>query len=701
MRLVSLFFSLFIFFSVNAGSQIYVSTKGKDYNPGTKNQPLASLNAARDMLRKMKQEGRDFTPVVVVEDGYYEFNEPLVLKPEDGGEKDDPVIYKAARGAVPVLSGGKRITGFKVNSDGLWEVYIPKCAGGAFRFGQLYVNGKRAEIARIPNEGYIKIEDIKQNILKKGTGRIPERSTLSITLDKKDFKKISDIPDNEIDLLRFRAFHKWDFTIRHLDSIDTRHKTLFTTGKGMKPWNPLKKGGRLVFENFKAALDAPGEWFLSKDGTLYYYPREGEDINTAEVVVPVLDKLVSVEGNASEEEYVSNITFKGLTFTHCNYLIPPEGFEPNQAAASVDAAVQLKGSMDVNFINCSIEHTGQHALWYGKGCSHSTVAHCYLNDLGGGGIYLGDIDQLEGLEHTSFITIRNNIIHSGGREFPPAVGVWVGHSSDNLVTHNDIGNFYYSGVSVGWIWGYAPSLAKRNIVSFNNIHHIGWALLSDMAAIYTLGKSQGTKIKNNVVHHVHAYSYGGWGLYTDEGSSYIVMKNNLVYSTKTGGFHQHYGEDNLITNNIFAYAKQYQLQCTKVEDHLSFTLGNNVVVFDEGVVLKGAWEKIKIKMNNNLYWNTKGDKYVFNGKSFEEWQKTGHDVNSKIADPLFKDPDNFDFTFKDDKVVKSIGFVPFDYTKAGVIGNKKWKKKAILPEEITKEFDRVVDENMNQQTGRD
>jgi len=696
---IVLFFMLVTF----TDAQIYVSTHGKDYNSGTKKSPLATLTAARDAVRKL-QQGKDSDALlkVVVMDGYYEMPEPLVLKPEDSGTRENPVVYKAAKGANPVFSGGKRITGFKKNSDGLWELKIPKCADGKFRFGQLYVNGKRATVARTPNEGFIRIKDIKQEILKKGKGRIPERSKLSITFDRNDFKQLSDLGDEELKLIRFRAFHKWDFTIRYLDSLDKKRTTVYTTGKGMKPWNPLKKGGRVVFENFKAALDAPGEWFLSADGTLYYYPRQGEDISTAEVVAPVLDNLISVEGDAREEEFVRNVIFKGLTFKHCNYRIPRTGFEPNQAAASVDAAVHLKGAVNIRFINCSIENTGQHALWFGEGSSHCKVSHCYLNDLGGGGIYLGETEPLEGLMHTSNIKIENSIIHSGGREFPPAVGVWIGHSSDNMITHNDIGNFYYTGVSVGWIWGYAPSLAKRNIVTFNNIHHIGWALLSDMAAVYTLGKSKGTKINNNVIHHVHAYSYGGWGLYTDEGSSDIEMKNNLVYSTKTGGFHQHFGENNNISNNIFAFAKLYQLQCTRAEDHLSFTLENNIVVFDEGVVLNGAWDKIKIKMDKNLYWNLKGDDYVFNGKSFDEWKKSsGHDANSIIAGPVFKDAESFDFRIQDNSLVKKIGFTPFDYTKAGVTGSKMWKMKARLPQQILTEFDRVVEGNMKKVTGRD
>jgi hypothetical protein len=693
---------VFAFMGSHVRAQFYVSPDGNDLHAGTKDQPFATLSRARDAVRAIKDEAKEPAPVtVIIKDGYYEMTEPLVLLPDDSGTEQNPIVYKADEDASPRFSGGKKITGFKVNENGIWETRVPECIYYKWRFDQLYVNGKRATMARTPNKGFLKINSVHQNIWERGSGRVAEKAQQVLSFDDEDFKTLQQISSEELQNVRFRAYHKWDFTLRFIDKMDKDSNRIFTSGKGMKPWNPLQKGGRLLMENYYAALDAPGEWFLNEKGVLFYVPLPGQTPENTEVIAPALENIMTVQGNASSNNYVEHVRFEGLSFSHCHYRMPQTGSEPNQAAALINAAVMLEGARNISFTNCEISQTGQHALWFGKGCSNSLVDHCYLNDLGGGGIYLGDFSPLSGAQHTHNIRLHNNIIQTGGQEFPSAVGVWVGHSSDNEITHNDIGNFYYSGMSVGWIWGYADSNAKRNKISYNHIHHIGWDLLSDMAAVYTLGKSEGTVISNNVIHHVHAYSYGGWGLYTDEGSSDIIMENNLVYNTKTGGFHQHYGQNNIIRNNILAFAKLYQAQCTRVEKHRSFNFENNIIVFNEGVVLKGAWEKIDIQMDKNLYWNTNGDNYDFNGKSFKDWQKTGHDKNSFIADPQFKDANHYNFKIKNKSTVKKIGFQAFDDSKAGVYGEKEWIEKAKLPESILLAFDKAIEENMTKDTKRD
>ena len=681
--------------SIIAQTELFVSPKGDDLNIGTKEYPFASLTAARNQIRAYKKSNKKPTSfIVTIADGVYTMKESFILTHEDSGTPDYPIIYKAEKGATPVFSGGRKIIGFTENKNGVWEAKITTNNYDKWRFDQLYVNNKRATLAKSPNNGFSKIRSIKEKVLVKGEGRVHKKAQQKLKFDNYNFKPLRNISNEDLKLVRFRAYHKWDFTLRHIDRIDKRKKVLLTTGKGMKPWNPLKKDGRIIFENYAAALDSISEWFLDSKGTLFYIPLPGQTPENTDIIAPVLNNLVYIKGDLVNKKFVEHIRFEGITFKHSHYRVPSSGFEPSQAAVTINSSIMLEGARNITFSNCEVSNIGQHAIWFGKGCSNSTVNHCNINNIGGGGIYLGDIKPLEGNEHTHHIKLDNNIIQSGGQEFPPAVGVWVGHSSDNEITHNDIANFYYTGISIGWVWGYRPSLSKRNIVTYNNIHHIGWDLLSDMSGVYTLGESEGTIINNNVIHHIHSYSYGGWGLYPDEGTSGVLMENNLVYSTKTGGFHQHYGKENIIKNNIFAYSKMYQVQCSRVEDHLSFNFNNNIIIFDKGVVLEGSWDKIDVKMDNNLYWNTSGNTYDFNGKSFKKWKKTGHDKNSFIENPNFQDAPNFDFTFKNSESIKKINFTPFDYSKAGVYGDNEWVKKSILYNYIISDFNKTVDNNM-------
>jgi hypothetical protein len=688
-------FCILLLFSVcnklPAQTKFYVSVDGNDINPGTREKPLASLTGARNAIRKFKNS-HSLTKVVevIIDDGIYYMKTPFVLEPQDGGTKEAPVIYKAAPGAHPVFSGGITLSDIRVGEDKTWEVKVPEAVMKNSGFSRIYVNGKAAIMARTPDSGFLKIDSVKQQILEKGDGRIALKARQTLYFDTTVFAPLQQVKQEDLKHLRFVTYHKWDFTLRPVERINRDSCFVTTTGKGMKPWNPIRNGGRIIFENYAAALTAPGEWFLNDRGILFYKPRKGETPENSTIIVPVLQHLVVIKGDSAE--FVTHVYFQGLNFSHSQYSMPPGGMGPQQASVSVNAAVTVEGASEVIFENCEVTHIGQHAFWFKKGCSHCMVKHCYINDLGGGGIYIGDTKP-PAKNITRHIIIDNNIIHHGGQIFPAAVGVWIGHSSDNVISHNDIGDFYYTGVSVGWTWGYAPSIAKRNKIVFNHIHHIGWDLLSDMAAVYTLGKSEGTEVSNNVIDHVHAYSYGGWGLYTDEGSSGIVMENNLVYSTKTGGFHQHYGADNIIRNNIFAFAGLYQIQCTRVEDHLSFDFEHNIVVFDTGAVLKGPWRKINIRMDSNLYFNINGLPYDFAGTGFKQWQQTGHDRHSYIANPGFADATAFDFSIADSTAIKKINFKPFNWHKAGVYGEAVWRKRALLPPETTKLFDKAVRRN--------
>jgi parallel beta-helix repeat protein len=346
-----------------------------------------------------------------------------------------------------------------------------------------------------------------------------------------------------------------------------------------------------------------------------------------------------------------------------------------QAAARVPAAVVLSGARHIVFEGCTFAHLGGYAVALKRGCRHNRISGCEMTDLGAGGVKIGETLLREAVAEQTFGNeVTDCHIHNAGRIFHSAVGIWVGQSYKNRLANNHIHDLYYSGISVGWTWLYGKTLARGNVVEYNHVHHLGklssgdGPILSDMGGVYTVGVQPGTVIRNNFFHDIAGFRYGGWGIYLDEGSSQMLVENNLVTRTTHGGFHQHYGRENVVRNNIFAFGRLQQIFRSPTEPHLSFTFERNIVYWAEGRLTGSGWGNPRVVFDHNLYWKAGGGEVrLGDDLSFEEWQARGLDPHSRIADPLFVDPKHGDFRLKPGSPAAKIGLESWDMSAVGPV----------------------------------
>jgi len=669
------------------GGEWFVATGGNDNNPGTKERPFATIAKARDAVRVAKET--DAGPHTIrLAEGVFELMEPIILD-----ERDSGTTY-IGEGAKTILSGGRVLDGWKKESDEVWFVALPKEDGRDLYFEQLFINDRRAVRARTPNNGFFRPQDVQQEIPIE-TRNPRQRSVGQFLMPQKgELDFLTTTPQEELRFGQFVIHHNWDTTRRILLGYDQENEMLLMKGEPMKSWNPWRTTSLYYIENIRAAFDEPGEWFYDGvNGKALYRPLPGERIEESQFIVPRsgLNQLLLIKGKP--EERVTNIRFEKMKFAYTDsprresvmraaeldtavtgdLRYPgPMQVNPMQAAFWADAVIDVENAEAIIIADCEITNIGEYALWI-KNSDRCRVERNALTDLGAGGVRIG------GVGSSKFNIVDNNIIHRGGRLQAPAVGVWLGQGTeDNRITHNDIGDFYYTGISAGWVWGYTGGVAFRNIMEFNRIHDLGQGALADMGGIYTLGNSEGSRFSNNVVFNVKSYSYGGWGLYPDEGTEGFLMENNLVYNTTDGSFHQHYGRNNTVRNNILVNSTPHQVAVTRVEDHLSMTFENNIIYWTEGAAIGYQTDKARTEFRNNLWWHIGADDNPlpvdFKGKTHEEWLVK--DPGSVVADPKFVDVKNKDFRLQEDSPALNMGFVPFDFSKAGVYGEESWIKRA-------------------------
>lgn len=555
----------------SSAADIYVSPLGNDLNSGSKGDPLATLTAALRQareLRRLKDGSIKHGITIHVAEGNYFLYEPIFIRPEDSGTPESPTIILGDTNERTILNGGMILTKWKKQGK-LLVTDVPSFNGRPLDFRQLWIKGQKAVRARDVSD-FENMYRIINNDPKNEIIWVPAEAVKNIRK-----ARYAEMVLHEmwcIANLRIRSIDVQG------DSAAIRFHNPESRIQFEHPWpRPMVtsdgRNSAFYLTNAIELLDEPGEWYHDIESRkLYYYPRQGEHIT--EAVVPAIETLVKVEGTLDRP--VSNIRFENITFGYTTWLRPSlQGHVPLQAGMYMTdgyklrpqmirsdqnhkldnqgwlgrpaSAVVVKGARYIDFERCSFEHLGSTGLDYEWGTQGGKVNGCLFRDIAGNGILTGSFspsahethlpyDPADRREVCSHLTISNNYIIDVTNEDWGTLGICAGYVSHINICHNEICDVSYSGISLGWGWTQTVNCMRNNEVHGNLIHHYARHMY-DVAGIYTLGSQPKGFITGNCIHSIYTPGYAHdphhwFYLYTDEGSSFITVKDNWTEGEK-------------------------------------------------------------------------------------------------------------------------------------------------------------------------
>ena len=557
--------------------EIYVSLQGNDKNPGTKEAPFNTLNRA---IKQAREWRRLNWPEVAggiyirLEEGVYAQRNSLFLRPEDSGTPDSPTVICAVDGAHPVISSGVAVTGWKRGCNHpsipeklrqkIWSAEVPQIGNRRVETRQMWVNGHKVQrAAQFPDGGLERMIDFN-----------PEEQTITIPV----FQSVNPERLQNAGQLEMIVHQRWAIAILRVKSIDAKDGQAVVRFHEPEshlefahPWPQPVIGGEkgnssFCLTNALELLDQPGEWFQEyPSGTIYYYPQAGENMETAEVIIPALETLVTIDGTLSRP--VKHIQFNGITFAHTSWMRPsfqghvtlqggfplldayklqepglPEKAElENQAwITRPETAIRVRGAEHIDFKHCTFRHLSSTGLDYEWAVTASSVEDCQFTDIGGTALLVGAFPDggfethipfipADVRELCSHITIRNNFISNVTNEDWGCVGIGAGYVRNMDISHNEVCHLNYSGICVGWGWTSLESGMCNNRIEANYVHHFARRLY-DAGGLYTLSNQPGSVMRNNRIEHLIEAPYAtndrAFYIYLDEATDGYTMENN-------------------------------------------------------------------------------------------------------------------------------------------------------------------------------
>jgi hypothetical protein len=559
--------------------EIWISPKGSDFNDGTRQSPKATLTSALRQAREWRrtEDNRIQGGITIyMEGGTYAFYEPVFIRPEDSGTKESPTIIRSVGDEKVILSGGISINGWKKQGK-VWVADVPAFNGRPLDFRQLWVNGKKAVRAR-DVEDFEKMNRICSVDEKNEILYVPAVSIRRLIDNKGNLKA------KYAEMVLHQMWCVANLRIRSVEVQGDSAAIRFHQPEGRiqfeHPWpRPMvtTNGHNSAFylTNARELQDVPGEWYHDIDARkVYYYLREGEKMQEAEVIVPAVETLVRVEGTLDRP--VCHIRFEKITFSYTTWMRPSEkGHVPLQAGMYLTdgyridpkmqrnylnhpldnqgwlgrpaAAVRVVAARQIDFERCRFEHLGSTGLDYEEAVQGGVVRGCLFRDIAGNGLLVGSFSPAAHETHLPYDPadrrevctqqhINNCYFTEIGNEDWGCLAIAAGYVGDVNIEHNEISEVPYSGISLGWGWTQTVNCMRNNRVHANLIHHYAKHMY-DVAGIYTLGSQPKSYVTENCVHSIYKPGYvhdpNHWFyLYTDEGSSFITVRDNWTEGEK-------------------------------------------------------------------------------------------------------------------------------------------------------------------------
>lgn len=766
------------------GGTFYVAPDGNDSwsgtlaapNPNMTDGPFASFDRARAAVQSLDKTGL-VQVTVQFRAGTYFLPATEQFTAADSGTANTTIVYENYPGETPVISGGRVITGWTPSATvpGAWQASVQ----GLEPFEQLWVNGQRryrVRVAASGTSGYF--YNLGPVYVSSSTGCVNSNyasgysPAMLVTSGPnagryecfdRFFFRTGDLNPTWSDLassshpIEILDFEDWTISRMRLESVGSsagypnpppNSSVAYLAGATVEGqfWGFLP-GHRYLVDNVKDVLSSstPGEWYVDEDASgnptvLTYVPAAGEDFSSGSPPVAIAPQLTQLVV-ANDPKGFSYVTFRGLTFSHANWVAGSPGasnYDTTEDApkSKVPAALSFSDASHILLDSDVITQVGGWgAEFIGTNsnfaappapCSNQNpqncndaIANCEFTDLGSGAIRIGAEPASTDTDSSvaQYDLVYNTVV-AGGDRMLPGVGMGIGNSHNDVVDHNDVYDLYNQGINVGHALNFdangLPNLVHDNQITYNHIYRLGQGVTNDMGCVHTAtGLQTGNLVERNNCHDVSSDpgpgGYGGWGLYLDQGSSFVTVTFNLVYNSSATGFtynhsqsgtYQQNGTPNLVQNNIFAFGAQASIHRNQDDGALNFTFRNNLVYWDQtsppfgppspqvgtwscngsSTAVTGCFD-----FSSNMYYSTVDPsmsawRFITGGTNptpytLQQWQMLGEDANSTATtNPLFvcsgsapcagSGPYNFNLQ-SNSQAPSLVGFQPFDPGQAG------------------------------------